>query len=100
MKTSVNLCFIKTFNFPEYKWDNNLEEYYIFYIDKFMKLNDTNLVIQKDNKKGKPQFELSNYISIFNSYNSGKLLNTEKNNKFSIVEAEIFSLSNKKFNEK
>ena len=97
MKTSINMYFIKTFNFPEYKWNNNLEEFYIFYDDKFMKLDDTKLVIKKDNKNGTPQFELSNYFSIFNSYNSGKLLKSEKNNKFSIVEAEIFSINNKKF---
>ena len=97
MKTSINMYFIKTFNFPEWKWGNMIEDFYLFYIDKFMKLKDTNLIIKKDNKNGKPQFELSNYFSIFNSYNSGKLLKSEKNNKFSIVDAEIFSLSNKKF---
>ena len=100
MKTSIDMYFIKTFNFPENKWSSMLENFYIFYIDKFMKLNDTNLIIKKDNKNGKPQFELSNYFSIFNSYNSGKLLNSKKNNQFSIVEAEIFSLTNKKFDNK
>ena len=100
MKTSINMYFIKTFNFPEYKWSNNIEDFYIFYTDKFMKLDDTNLIIKKDNKNGKPQFELSNYFSIFNSYNSGKLLKSKKNNQFSIVEAEIFSLYNKKFDDK
>ena len=97
MKTSINMYFIKTFNFPEWKWGKMIEDFYIFYVDKFMKLKDTNLIVKKDNKNGKPQFELSNYFSIFNSYNSGKLLKSEKNNKFSIVDAEIFSLSNKKF---
>ena len=97
MKTSINMYFIKTFNFPEYKWASPLEDFYIFYDDKFMKLNDTNLVIRENNKNGNPQFELLNYITIFNSYNSGKLLKSEKNNKFSVIDAEIFSLSNKKF---
>ena len=100
MKTSINMYFIKTFNFPEYKWDSPLEDYYIFYDEKFMKLNDTNLIIRENNKNGNPQFELLNYITIFNSYNSGKLLKSEKNNKFSVIEAEIFSLSIKKFQDK
>ena len=97
MKTSINMYFIKTFNFPEYTWNNKLEDFYIFYIDKFMKLDDTNLIIKKDNKNGTPQFELTNYISIFNSYNSGRFFGSKRNEKFSILEAEIFSLSNKKF---
>ena len=44
------MYFIKTFNFPEYTWNNNLEDFYIFYDDKFMKLDDTSLVVKKDNK--------------------------------------------------
>ena len=100
MKTSINMYFIKTFNFPENWWDKMLEDFYIFYADKFVKLTDANLIIKKDNKNRKPQFELSNYFSIFNSYNSGKLLKSEKIIKFSIIEAEIFSLTNKKFEDK
>ena len=100
MKTSLNMYFIKTFNFPEYNWNSPLEDFYMFYDDKFMKLKDTNLIIRENNKNGNPQFEVLNYITIFNSYNSGKLLKSEKNNKFSVVEAEIFSLSNKKFEDK
>ena len=100
MKTSINMYFIKTFNFPEYTWDNFLEDFYIFYDDKFKKLNDTNLNIKDDNKNGTPQFELVNYFSIFNSYNSGKLLDSEKNHKFSVVDVEIFSVNNKKFDKK
>ena len=73
MKTSIDMYFIKTFNFPEWKWGNMIEDFYIFNDDKFIKLKDTNLIIKKDNKNGKPQFELSNFFSIFNSYNSGKL---------------------------
>ena len=95
------MYFIKTFNFSEYKWNSLLEIFYIFYDDKFMKLNDTNLIIRENNKNGNPQFELLNYITIFNSYNSGKFLKFEKNNnKFSVIEAEIFSLSIKKFQDK
>ena len=43
MKTSINMYFIKTFNFPEYTWSKMLEDYYIFYDDKFTKLDNTQL---------------------------------------------------------
>ena len=68
MKTSINMYFIKTFNFPQYKWDSPLEDYYIFYDEEFKKLNDTYLIIRPNNKNGNPQFELLNYITIFNSF--------------------------------
>ena len=100
MRTSIDLYFIKTFNFPEYKWDNAKEEYYIFYIDKFIKLENTNLTISDNNKNGHPQFELTNFLYIFNSYNSGKILNSEKNTKFSVIDIEILSIINNKFDEK
>ena len=99
MKTSLDMYFIKTFNYHENTWMNPIEYYYIFYIDKFKKLEDTYLIVNKNNKNGKPQFELTNYITIFNSYNSGKLLTSEKNNKFSVVDLEILSLRNKKFDQ-
>ena len=99
MKTFIDMYFIKTLNFPENKWDNVIENYYIFSSGKFKKLDDTYLSVNKDNKLGKPQFELNNYITIFNSYNSGKLLlkSEKNNNKFSVVDLELFSLSNKKY---
>lgn len=53
---------------------------------------------------GKAQIELTNIFTIFNSFNSGKFINDliiknkkiEKGSTFSIIDAEIFSLINKK----
>ena len=100
MKTSINFYFIKTFNFSEDNWYGKSENYYIYYENenKLEKLNKTNLIIRKDNRFGNPQFELTNYFTIFNSYNSGNILKSKKNDKFSIIDIELFSLDNPKFN--
>ena len=110
IKTSLELYFIKLYHhkieFIDYQYKDIYDIYYIFDYEDYLKIdeNDHTLNIQIGNQNGKAQIELTNTFTIFNSFNSGKIINDikfkhkkiEKGTTFSIIDAEVFSLIEKK----
>ena len=110
IKTSLDIYFIKLYHHRIECIDNQYKDiydnYYIFDSEDYLKIDEIDhiLNIQIGNQNGKAQIELTNILTIFNSFNSGKIINDikfkhkkiEKGSNFSILDAEVFSLIEKK----
>jgi len=110
IKTSLDLYFIKLYHHKivlfDFGYKDIYDNYYIFDNEDYLKIdeNEQKLNIQIGNQNGKAQIELTNTFTIFNSFNSGKIINDikfkhkkfEKGTTFSIIDAEVFSLIEKR----
>jgi len=110
IKTSLDLYFIKLYHHKivlfDFGYKDIYDNYYIFDNEDYLKIdeNEQKLNIQIGNQNGKAQIELTNIFNIFNSFNSGKIINDikfkhkkfEKGATFSIIDAEVFSLIEKR----
>ena len=102
----IDIYFIKIHYHKYINYHYDYYHYFIFDNEDYLKLNENeiSLNVHLGNENGKAQIELTNTFSIYNSFNSGKIINDiklkyrklEKGSTFSIIDAEIFSLIGKK----